>query len=58
MLSADTKEDRLAWCERINEALSNVRSWSPEALRPIKVQAVEDPTKPLGGNKSQHMTNM
>ncbi len=58
MLSADTKEDRLVWCDRLNEALANVRSWSPEALRPIKVQAVEDPSKPLGGNKYQQMTNI
>ncbi len=58
MLSADTKEERLVWCERLNEALANVRSWNSEALRPVKVHAVEDPSKPLGGNKYQHMTNI
>ncbi len=56
MLSADTKEERLLWCERMNEALHNLRSWNPDAMRPIKVQAIEDPSLPLGGNKVQNMT--
>jgi len=34
-LSADTKEDRLAWCDKINEALQSLRTWHPDAMRPI-----------------------
>ncbi|CAH1780239.1 unnamed protein product [Owenia fusiformis] len=35
-LSADTKEDRILWCKKVNEALENVRAWHPDAMRPIK----------------------
>ncbi|GAB1597531.1 anillin-like [Argonauta hians] len=35
MLSADTKEERLLWCNKLNEALENVRAWQQDALKPI-----------------------
>ncbi|KAG1699326.1 Anillin [Nymphon striatum] len=34
LLSADSKEERIWWCEKINQALSNIRKWDPHALRP------------------------
>ncbi|XP_042896597.1 anillin isoform X2 [Parasteatoda tepidariorum] len=34
LLAADTKEERVLWCDKLNEALSNVRKWDPHALRP------------------------
>ena len=40
-LSADTKEERLSWCHTLNEALTNIRMWHPDALRPIKRAQVE-----------------
>ncbi|XP_013408740.1 anillin isoform X2 [Lingula anatina] len=36
LLSADTKEDRLVWCNKLNEALTNLRTWHADALKPIK----------------------
>ncbi|ESO89738.1 hypothetical protein LOTGIDRAFT_124699 [Lottia gigantea] len=36
MLSADTKEERIVWCNKINRALVNIRTWNSDALRPIK----------------------
>lgn len=36
LLTADTKDERILWCSRINEALENVRKWDPQALRPIE----------------------
>jgi len=35
MLSADTKEDRVVWCNVLNKALNNLRMWNPNALRPM-----------------------
>ena len=35
-LSSDTKEERLAWTGRLNEALANLRAWHADALRPVK----------------------
>lgn len=35
MLSADTKEERIVWCNKINKALVNIRTWHSDALRPI-----------------------
>lgn len=35
-LSADTKEERIAWIECLNQALIDVRSWDMEALKPFK----------------------
>ncbi|XP_054717020.1 anillin-like [Uloborus diversus] len=35
LLSADTKEERVVWCNKLNEALTNVRKWNPQALRPV-----------------------
>jgi len=34
LLSADTKEERILWCQRLNLVLSNLRVWDPEALKP------------------------
>ncbi|XP_067932572.1 anillin-like isoform X2 [Watersipora subatra] len=31
----DTKIDRLEWCEKLNEALANVRQWYSDAARPV-----------------------
>ncbi|KAL3859739.1 hypothetical protein ACJMK2_009937 [Sinanodonta woodiana] len=38
MLSADTKEERIVWCNKINRALANLRTWHADAMRPIKAQ--------------------
>ncbi|GAB6019984.1 hypothetical protein CHUAL_002738 [Chamberlinius hualienensis] len=35
LLSADTKEERISWCQLMNKGLENLRTWDPEALRPI-----------------------
>ncbi|XP_076339694.1 uncharacterized protein LOC143240700 isoform X3 [Tachypleus tridentatus] len=35
LLSADTKEERILWCTRLNEALGNIRRWDPQALQPL-----------------------
>lgn len=35
LLSADTKEERVAWCQNLNKSLENVRAWDPDALRPM-----------------------
>ncbi|KAL5022215.1 hypothetical protein ScPMuIL_001370 [Solemya velum] len=37
MLSADTKEERIMWCNKINRALVNIRTWHSDAMRPIKL---------------------
>lgn len=37
MISADTKEERINWCNKINRALANIRTWHSDALRPIKM---------------------
>ena len=36
MLSADTREDRELWCSKLTEALSSVRMWNSDALRPVR----------------------
>ncbi|XP_052818530.1 anillin-like [Mya arenaria] len=36
MLSADTKEERIVWCNKINRSLANIRTWHADALRPIR----------------------
>ncbi|XP_050688938.1 anillin-like isoform X3 [Eriocheir sinensis] len=38
LLSADSKEERLAWCNKLNKALANIRAWDPDALRPQDFQ--------------------
>ncbi|OWF52128.1 anillin-like isoform X3 [Mizuhopecten yessoensis] len=35
-LSADTKEERIMWCNKVNRALANIRTWHSDAMRPIK----------------------
>lgn len=35
MLSADTKEERIVWCNKLNRALANIRTWNADAMRPI-----------------------
>lgn len=35
-LSADTREERIVWCDVLNEALLHLRAWNVDALRPIK----------------------
>ncbi|KAK3085514.1 hypothetical protein FSP39_004457 [Pinctada imbricata] len=42
MLSADTKEERINWCNKINRALANIRTWHSDAMRPIKLPAKEN----------------
>lgn len=34
--SCDTKEERMTWCEQLNESLRNLRAWHQDALRPLK----------------------
>jgi actin-binding protein anillin len=34
LLSADTKEERILWSDRLNIVLSNLRVWDPAALKP------------------------
>lgn len=36
LLSADTKEERILWCNRLNDVIGSIRKWDPEALRPIE----------------------
>ncbi|XP_076470449.1 uncharacterized protein LOC143300571 isoform X2 [Babylonia areolata] len=36
MLSADTKEERIVWCNKVNRALATIRTWHADAMRPIK----------------------
>ena len=36
LLTADSKVERIEWCNKINEALENVRKWDPNALRPVE----------------------
>ncbi|RXG61729.1 Single-stranded DNA-binding protein, mitochondrial [Armadillidium vulgare] len=38
LLSADSKEERILWCNKLNKALANVRSWDPDALKPEDFQ--------------------
>lgn len=35
-ISADTKEERMSWCAKLNEAIVNLRTWHSDALRPVK----------------------
>lgn len=41
MLSADTKEERIVWCNKLNRALANIRTWHCDALRPAKLPHVK-----------------
>jgi len=34
LLSADTREERDAWCANLNRALANLRAWDPQAASP------------------------
>ncbi|CAG0890573.1 unnamed protein product [Darwinula stevensoni] len=34
LLSADTKEEMQYWCKQLSRAVSDIRAWDPEALRP------------------------
>lgn len=45
-LSADTKEERMQWCSKLNEALENVRTWHSDALRPIRHNDMVTPYNP------------
>ncbi|XP_042861086.1 anillin-like isoform X2 [Penaeus japonicus] len=38
LLSADSKEERIVWCNKLNKALANIRAWDPDALRPEDYQ--------------------
>lgn len=35
-MSADSKEERIVWCNKINRALANLRTWNADALKPVK----------------------
>ncbi|XP_060079914.1 anillin-like isoform X2 [Ylistrum balloti] len=39
-LSADTKEERIMWCNKINRALANIRTWHSDAMRPVKASRI------------------
>ncbi|MCL4126176.1 UNVERIFIED_CONTAM: hypothetical protein GTU68_024644 [Idotea baltica] len=34
LLSADSKEERILWCNKLNKSLANVRAWDPDSLKP------------------------
>ncbi|KAF2352272.1 Anillin domain [Trinorchestia longiramus] len=34
LLSADSSEERVEWCRKLNVALTNIRAWDPQATRP------------------------
>ncbi|XP_059140826.1 anillin-like isoform X2 [Physella acuta] len=38
-ISADSKEERIVWCNKINRTLANLRTWNADALKPSKPQA-------------------
>ncbi|XP_068229036.1 anillin-like isoform X3 [Palaemon carinicauda] len=38
LLSADSKEERIGWCNKLNKSLANIRAWDPDALRPEDYQ--------------------
>ena len=33
LLSADTRDDRVAWCAVLQKAIDNIRAWDPRAFR-------------------------
>ena len=33
LLSADTRDDRVAWCTVLQKAIDNIRAWDPRAFR-------------------------
>ena len=35
-LSADTKQDRVIWCDKLNACLRNIRTWNVNATRPMR----------------------
>lgn len=37
----DTKVDRLDWCDKLNEALINVRQWYSDAAQPVPTRRME-----------------
>ncbi|CAL1539975.1 unnamed protein product [Lymnaea stagnalis] len=37
-MSADSKEERIVWCNKINRTLANLRTWNADALKPMKQQ--------------------
>ncbi|XP_033753795.1 anillin-like [Pecten maximus] len=39
-LSADTKEERIMWCNKVNRALANIRTWHADAMRPVKAARI------------------
>ncbi|XP_071548148.1 uncharacterized protein [Panulirus ornatus] len=38
LLSSDSKEERILWCNKLNKSLANIRAWDPDALRPEDYQ--------------------
>ncbi|KAK8401676.1 hypothetical protein O3P69_001061 [Scylla paramamosain] len=38
LLSADSKEERMVWCNKLNKALANIRAWDPDAMQPQDYQ--------------------
>ncbi|XP_042228386.1 anillin-like isoform X4 [Homarus americanus] len=38
LLSSDSKEERIIWCNKLNKSLANIRAWDPDALRPEDYQ--------------------
>ncbi|XP_055891176.1 anillin-like isoform X2 [Biomphalaria glabrata] len=38
-MSADSKEERIVWCNKINKTLANLRTWNADALKPMKPAA-------------------
>lgn len=35
LISADTREERDAWCQQLNKALANLRAWDPVAKQSV-----------------------
>ncbi|GFO20716.1 actin-binding protein anillin [Plakobranchus ocellatus] len=39
LMSADSKEERIVWCNKINRTLANLRTWNADALKPVRPPA-------------------
>ncbi|GFR71405.1 actin-binding protein anillin [Elysia marginata] len=36
LMSADSKEERIVWCNKVNRTLANLRTWNADALKPMR----------------------
>lgn len=39
LMSADSKEERIVWSNKLNRALTNLRTWNSDALKPMKASS-------------------